>query len=77
MDTKNTVIGILKEIKPTKDLTTVTDIVEGGFIDSFELMNLIMALNKTFGVNIELSDMTPENFNTVDAIAAMIDRLKA
>ena len=51
--------------------------MEGGFIDSFELMNLIMALNKTFGVNIELSDMTPENFNTVDAIAAMIDRLKA
>ena len=77
MDTKVAILEILKEIKPTKDLSSVNDIVEGGYIDSFELMNLIMLLNEKFDVEVSLDDMTPENFNTVDAIAAMVERLKA
>ena len=76
MDLQNQVKEILKQIKPTKDLSTVTDIVEGGYIDSFELMSLIMSLNETFGIEVDLDDMTPENFNTVDAIAALVARLK-
>ena len=77
MDTKAAVLEILKEIKPTKDLSGVTDIVEGGYIDSFELMNLIMLLNERFDIEVSLDDMTPENFNSADAIAALADRLKA
>ena len=76
METKSKVLELLKEIKPTKDLSAVPDIMEGGYIDSFELMSLIMALNEAFGIEIDLDDMTLENFNTADAIAAMVDRLK-
>lgn len=77
MDTRAAVLEILKEIKPTKDLANVSDIVEGGYVDSFELMNLIMLLNEKFDIEISLDDMTPENFNTVDAISAMVERLRA
>ena len=76
MEIKEKVLGILNEIKPTKDLSAVTDIMEGGYIDSFELMSLIMALNETFGVEISLDDMTLENFNSADAIVALVERLK-
>ena len=76
MEIQKQVNEILKQIKPTKDLSTVTNIVEGGYIDSFELMSLIMSLNETFGIEVDLDDMTPENFNTVEAIAAMVARLK-
>ena len=76
MSIKEQVMNILKEIKPTKDLTTVTDIIEGGYLDSFELMSLIAQLGDDFGIEIDVDEITPENFNSVDAITAMVERLK-
>lgn len=70
------IVAILKELKPTKDLTAVTDIIEGGYLDSFELMSLIATLGETFDVEIDVDEIVPENFNSADAIAAMVARLK-
>ncbi|MCR4926347.1 MAG: acyl carrier protein [Lachnospiraceae bacterium] len=75
MDTKEKIIQILKEIKPAKNLQDIEDIVEGGYIDSFELMMLITSLSEKFQVEIGIDDMTAENFNSVKAMAEMIDRL--
>ncbi len=75
MSTREKILGILKEVKPTKSLENVTDIVEGGYIDSFELMTLITTMSETFGVEIDIDEIVPENFNSVAAMAAMIDRL--
>ena len=75
METKEQILAILKEVKPTKNLENVTDIIEGGYIDSFELMSLISNLNETFHIEISLEDLVPDNFNSVDAIAQMVIRL--
>lgn len=75
MNTKERILEIMKEVKPTKDLSEVKDIVEGGYIDSFELMNLITMLCDQFGIEISIEDITPENFNSVDAISAMVESL--
>ena len=75
MDTRARVVGILKEVKPTKNLEGIENIVEGGFIDSFELMTLIVTLSEQFGIEIAIDDITPENFNSIDAIAAMVDSM--
>lgn len=66
---------ILLDIKPTKDMSGITDIVEGGYLDSFELMALISQLSEDFGIEIEIDDITPENFNSIEAISAMVERL--
>jgi len=76
MSIKEQIMNMLKEIKPTKDLSGVTDIVEGGYMDSFELMSLIARLGDDFGIEIDVDEITPENFNSVDAITAMVERLK-
>ena len=73
--TQEKVIAILSEVKPTRDLTDVQDIIEGGYLDSFELMNLISLLSEGFGVDIGIDEIVPENFNSVAAIVAMVDRL--
>ena len=67
---------IMKEIKPTKDLSNVTDIIEGGYLDSFELISLIGMLGEQFGVEIDVDEIAPENFNSVAAMAAMVERLQ-
>ena len=76
MDTRETVLKILKEVKPTKSLEGLTDIVEGGYIDSFELMQLIAMLDEAFQIDISIDEITPENFNSVQAIYDMVERLQ-
>ena len=76
MSTKEQVLSILKDVKPTKDLGNITDIIEGGFIDSFELMSLVAQLSESFNIEISIDELVPENFNSVDAIVRMVERLK-
>lgn len=70
------VINIFKKIKPNKNMENVADIVEGGYLDSFEIMSLIMALSETFDIEIGFKEIVPENFNTIDAMIAMVERLQ-
>ena len=77
MSIREKIIKILKEVKPTKNLEGITDIVEGGYLDSFEIMHLISNLSDEFGVEIAVDDIVPDNFNSVDAIVAMIETLKS
>jgi len=76
MSVKEQVVHILKEVKPTKDLTDIEDIIEGGYLDSFELMSLIAQLGEVFEIEIDVDEIVPENFNSVEAITAMVERLK-
>lgn len=77
MSIREKINNILKEVKPTKNLEGITDIVEGGYLDSFEIMHLISNLSDEFGVEITVDDIVPDNFNSVDAIVAMIEALKS
>ena len=49
--------------------------IEGGYIDSFELMLLISTLCEEFGIEIGIDDIVPENFNSLDNIVDMVERL--
>ena len=75
MTTKDQILAILKTVKPTKNLENVTDIIEGGYIDSFELMSIIASFSDHFGIEISIEELVPENFNSVDAMTQMVDRL--
>ena len=74
---RENVLAVLKEIKPTVDLSNVTDIIDGGYMDSMELMGLIAGLSDAFGIEIDIDWITPENFNSVDALTEMVTKLKA
>lgn len=74
--TQEKVIAILQEVKPTRDLSDVQDIIEGGYLDSFELMSLISMLSEGFDVEIGVDEIVPENFNSVAAMVAMVERLQ-
>lgn len=75
MNSTEKILEILKKVKPTKDLSGITNIIEGGYLDSFELLGLISYLTDEFNISIEIDEMVPENFNSVEAIAQMVDRL--
>ena len=60
----------------TRDLSGIEDIIEGGYLDSFELMSLISLLSEGFEVEIGVDEIVPENFNSVAAMVAMVERLQ-
>lgn len=76
MNVNEQICAILKEVKPNKNLEGLTNIVEGGYLDSFEIMNLIMMLSETFGIEIDFEEITAENFNSIEAMVAMVERLQ-
>ena len=70
------VIEVLKSIKPTVNLENINCIMDEGYLNSIELLELITELSKRFGVEIGFELISSENFNSVESIAKMVERLK-
>lgn len=53
-----------------------TDLLSTGLIDSFGVMRVIAHVQDQFGVEVPMTDMTLENFGTVEAMCAYIRRAR-
>lgn len=72
MDTKEKVTAVLQKIN--SDIKNDdTDLLAAGLLDSFDIVNLVSRLEETFGVEIDPTDIVPENFRTVSAIAVLME----
>lgn len=47
-----------------------------GVIDSTGILEVIVFLETEFSIKISDEEMTPENFRSIDAIAAFVDRVR-
>lgn len=75
METQEKIREILLEIREGIDLDSDRLLVDDGVIDSFDVAALVNALNEEFDIKITLRDLVPENFNSIAAIAALVERL--
>lgn len=69
-------IEILEGIKPGVDFASQTAIVDDGILDSMSIARLVGEIEDEFDVEFEVTDLVPENFNTVKAMMQMIERLE-
>lgn len=68
---------ILRELRPEVDFEIETSLIDGGILDSFDMVSLIGELNDAFDIEISFEDMEPENFNSAKSMYAMIARLQS
>ena len=68
------IIEILTEICPGEDFEQETSLIDDGLIDSLDIVAVVTDLMDTFDVQLGVDDLTPENFNSVDAICQLIER---
>ena len=68
------IFAILNELRPEFDFTASENFVEDGLLDSFDLVSLSEQLEEVFNMKIDGLDLTPDNFMTVDAIAALVKK---
>ena len=71
------IVEILQEIRPGVDWASEKDLIDSGYLDSFDMIMLVNELNSSFGVSIGLEHLEPENFCSVDAIADLLRSLGA
>ena len=69
-------LEILEDIKPNVDFKTCTDLIDGGYLDSFDILSIVSELNEAFDIEITPRDIVPENFNSAEALWEMVCRLK-
>lgn len=68
------VMALLAENYPDIDFECSEELVDDGILDSLTIVGIISDLSMEFGVVIPYEDIVPENFNSVDAMAALIQK---
>ena len=67
---------ILFELSSDIDFETEDALIDGGLLDSFDIVTLVAEIDDTFGIEIPAEALIPENFNSAKAIFALIQQLQ-
>ena len=69
-----TLLEILNDIDDTVNWEDETALIDDRILDSFGVISLISELEDQFEIEIDASEIVPENFNSADAMWKMIQR---
>lgn len=68
-------IEILTELHDDVDYYTETGLVDDGILDSLDIVAIVTEVDSELGVRIPPEEIIPENFNSAEALWALISRL--
>ena len=68
-------LEILTSLHPDVDFVTTSDLVDDGILDSLDIVTLVTEIDAEFDVTIPAEEIVPENFNSAEALMALIERL--
>lgn len=69
-------LEILNEIDDSIDYENEKALIDDHLLDSFSIISLVGELEDAFDISIDAAEMVPSNFNSADAIYAMVQRLQ-
>ena len=71
----DTLMEILEDVQPDVDFESCDTLIDDGMLDSFAILSIVSELEDLFEISVSPADIIPENFNTAQAIWAMVQRL--
>ena len=72
---KEKILTILSDIRPDIEFENEENLVSDGILESFDLVQLVAALEEEFDVEIGGRNITKENFDSLDRITALMESL--
>ena len=69
---KEQLLGVLEEIRPDLDWEAEKQLIDGGVLDS----SIVGALNDEFDIDIHVGNLVPENFNSIEGMMKLIEKLQ-
>lgn len=73
---RETLLELLKENCPGVDFENEDALVDDEIIESLDIVSIVSEIMNTFNVEINVDDLRPENFNSVDDMLRLIQRKK-
>ena len=68
-------LELLKGIREDVDFENEKNLVDGGILDSFDVVAIVGELCDEYDITITVEDIEPENFNSAEAIYNLVERL--
>lgn len=75
-ENRKELMEILEDTRPEIDFEKEKALIDDQLLDSFDIISIVSEINDTFDISINVNDLKPENFNSVDAILALIRKLQ-
>lgn len=72
----NELLEILNDIDDSIDWENEEGLIDRHLLDSFGVITLVSELEDAFSIEVEASEIIPDNFNSVQAMWKMITRLQ-
>ena len=69
-------LEILNEIDDSIDYENEKALIDAHLFDSFGVITLVSEIEEAFDIRVAAKEMVPANFNSAEAIWAMIQRLQ-
>ncbi len=69
-------LKLLKKIKPEINFEGNEHLIDNEELDSFDIVSIVSAINDEFDIEIGAGDIVPENFNSVEAMCQLIQKLE-
>lgn len=70
-----TLLEILTTLHPEVDFEDEEHLIDGGILDSFDIVTIVAEVDEAFDVAIPAGELLPENFNSAKALYALVVRL--
>lgn len=69
-------IEILADLRPDIDFENNKELIDNGDLESLDIVALVGEMNDEFDIDITVEHLLPENFNSVEAMIALIEELQ-
>ena len=68
----NKLLEILKQINDSIEYEKESNLVDDGLFSSFDILQCVSAIEENYGVEVPISEIRNENFNSLENISNMI-----
>jgi D-alanine--poly(phosphoribitol) ligase subunit 2 len=69
-------LKVLEDVTDEVDFTKEEHLIDDGLLTSFDILQIISALDDAYGISIPASEIVPKNFNSAKAMLALVNRLQ-
>lgn len=70
------ILEILQGIRPDVDFENEKLLIDDSVLDSFDIISIVGEFNDAFDIDIDVEDLEPYNFNTLEAMEELIKKLQ-
>lgn len=73
---KEQLLQLLREARPDVDFEKEERLIDDHILDSFDIIQVVLGINEAFDIDIQVDDLEPENFNSIQGMMELITKLQ-